>query len=88
MSAGDYVRAIWPALSATILMVTVVLLVRLAADSWPLVARFALEVAVGALTYAGLVILRHRPRLEAFLAVLRAARRGQATPTAASSTSG
>jgi teichuronic acid exporter len=87
MSGRDYLRAIWPALSATAVMVVVVLLVRLAADGWPLVARFALEVTLGAATYGGLVLVRHKGRVEAFLNVLRAARRGQAAPTAASGAS-
>jgi PST family polysaccharide transporter len=86
MTPGDYLRAIWPALSATLVMVVTVALVRLVAAEWPLVARFALEVTVGAATYAGLVFFQHRGRVEAFLAVLRAARRGQAAPTAADST--
>jgi O-antigen/teichoic acid export membrane protein len=80
MTPADYLRAIWPALSATILMVIVVALVRLVTAEWPLVARFALEVTVGAATYAGVVFVRHKARVEAFLAVLRSARHGDAAP--------
>jgi teichuronic acid exporter len=74
LRAGDYLRAIWPALSATLLMVLVVAAIRLGARDWPLVVRFALEVSAGAAVYLGLILTRHRERVAAFRLLLRAAR--------------
>ncbi|MDQ3949669.1 MAG: lipopolysaccharide biosynthesis protein [Gemmatimonadota bacterium] len=75
-SAAAYLRALWPALSASIVMAGTILLTRLAAAEWPVGARFAAETLVGALTYAGVVLALHRRRLEVFRALLRAARGG------------
>jgi O-antigen/teichoic acid export membrane protein len=73
-SLGAYLRALWPALSATAAMAIAVLLVRFAAAHWPMAGRFAAEVAVGAVTYLGVVLALHRGRIEAFRGLLRGAR--------------
>ena len=73
-SLGAYLRALWPALSATLAMAIAVLVVRLVGTSWPMPARFAAEVAVGAVTYLGVVLLVHRGRLETFRGLVRSAR--------------
>jgi O-antigen/teichoic acid export membrane protein len=73
-SLGAYVRALWPALSATAAMAIAVLLVRFAAAPWPMAGRFTAEVAVGAITYVGVVLALHRSRIEAFRGLLRGAR--------------
>jgi PST family polysaccharide transporter len=74
-SLGAYLRALWPALSATAAMSLAVVLVRLAGADWPLTARFAAEVLAGALTYLGVVLALHRGRVEAFRGLLQRARR-------------
>jgi PST family polysaccharide transporter len=73
-SVAAYVRALWPPLSASLAMTVAVLLTRLATESSPLGVRFAAEVVVGALTYAGIVLGLYRARVEAFRALLGAAR--------------
>lgn len=75
ISAADYLRAIWPALSTTLMMAFVVMLARIVSLDWPLIARFALETIVGAATYAAIVLLVHRGRIAAFRAILRDADR-------------
>lgn len=73
-SAREYVRALWPALSASLAMAAGVVAVRAAAVSWPPGLRFAVEVPVGAALYVGVVLALYRPRVEAFRALLAAAR--------------
>ena len=71
---ADYFRAIWPALGATVVMAIAVAAAQSLASDWPLALRFALEAAVGAATYAGIVLLRHRERV----ALVRSLLRGEA----------
>lgn len=73
-SVGQYVRALWPALSASLVMAAALLAVRAAAGPWPLGLRFAVEVSVGAAVYVGVVLGLYRPRVEAFRGLLAAAR--------------
>ncbi len=68
----DYLKAVWPALSASVVMAGAVLLIRATMPGhWPLSARLALEVGAGALTYLILLHLLHRDRVRAVVAVFR-----------------
>jgi PST family polysaccharide transporter len=71
LRAADYFRAVWPALSATLLMALVVVGARALARDWPLALRFALDVTAGAAAYAGLVFVRHRERVDLVRGLLR-----------------
>jgi teichuronic acid exporter len=73
-SVGAYVRALWPALSASLAMAAAVAAVRVAAAPWPVALRFAAEVAVGAAVYGGVVWGLYRARIDAFRSLLSAAR--------------
>ena len=76
LSATSYMRAIWPALSATGVMALVVVAIRVTAPTtWPLPLRFGLEVLGGAAAYGGFILLRFRERIEAFRQLLRDVRR-------------
>jgi len=60
---ADYVRALRPALTGTIVMIPAVELVKVCVDpSWRLLYRVLLEVAIGALVYIGAVFLFQRQR--------------------------
>lgn len=64
LSAAGYFQALWPALSATLVMAAAVFAVRGAMPSdWPLALRFALQIVAGATTYTGLLLTLHRRRL-------------------------
>lgn len=68
-----YLRALWPAGSATLVMAGIVLAVDLAApDDWPLAVLLGLKVAAGATSYLGLVAYLHGSRLRSALAMMRA----------------
>ena len=72
MPVGDYFRALAPAAGGCAAMLAVVILARLTTPAgWPLGARFAIEVASGAATYAGAILLFHRDRLLALRSLLR-----------------
>jgi PST family polysaccharide transporter len=72
----SYLRALWPALSGTLAMALVVIVVRiLATGSLPVPLRFGAEVATGAVTYLLLIWLLHRPRIDAFRSLLADMRR-------------
>jgi PST family polysaccharide transporter len=72
--ASDYVKALWPALSASLVMTAVVTLVHLVAVDWPLALRFLAEVLAGIATYGAMVFGFHRGRVDAFRRLLRDAR--------------
>jgi teichuronic acid exporter len=76
-SLSAYIRALWPALSASLAMAGAVLAVRLAGDSWPLAPRFAVEVLVGGAVYIGVVLGLHRARIDAFRTLIGTARRAK-----------
>jgi len=87
MSAGEYIRALRPALDGSAAMLVTVLwfqwLVRANRANWILLAA---EIAVGALVYVGAVMLLHRERLMYFLSVakrMREARKKQRQPAVA-----
>jgi len=75
LPAVEYARALWPALSATIAMATVVVGVR-----WTLSSAMApplalvVEGVAGAITYAVLLLAFHRSRVQAFRRILQLAR--------------
>jgi PST family polysaccharide transporter len=76
VSPTAYLRALWPSLSSSMVMVAAVLAVRVALGDWGSVGeRLALEVATGVLSYGGLVLLLHRERLYAMINFLKAARK-------------
>lgn len=68
----DYLRALWPAISGSVLMVAAVLLAR---ASTPIATsarvRLGLEVVAGATVYAVSILIFHRERVTSFRAVWR-----------------
>jgi PST family polysaccharide transporter len=72
----EYARALWPALSGTIVMTIAVLAFRTALPGDAHTAlRLAAQVALGALTYLGTMFVFHRQRVHAFRSLLREMRR-------------
>lgn len=75
LKLSSYLRALWPAFSASLVMAIVVLIARvLLPPSWPLAVRFLSVAALGASTYAAAVYSVHGARLRTFLALLRSVR--------------
>jgi PST family polysaccharide transporter len=75
LDVRSYLRALWPALSLTALMLAVVLAVRVAAPAhWPAGARLALMVSLGGAVYAGGAWMAYRSRVQAMLGMFRSAR--------------
>lgn len=75
LSVWQYLPALWPALSATLVMVTCVLGARfLTPNEWPHLARLIALTAVGGVAYLGTVWVLHRARLMAFVQLIREAR--------------
>jgi O-antigen/teichoic acid export membrane protein len=71
--ATDYFRALWPALSASLLMAVAVLLLKWTlAKEIPEGIRFAAQVTSGAAVYSFVVFTLHRGRLRAFIRSMRA----------------
>lgn len=70
-----YLRALWPAVSSSLLMATAVVAARLAlpADA-TLPLRLSVEVAAGVLAYGSLLWFAHGRRIRAFVEFLRATR--------------
>jgi O-antigen/teichoic acid export membrane protein len=72
LTAGEYVRTLWPPLAACAVMALMVVGVRVATPlSMPLSARFAIEVSVGALAYVAVIRLRYWSRIRTFMALVR-----------------
>ena len=72
MRVALYVRALWPAIGATLAMSAAVLAVALIAPpTWPLPLLLGAKCIVGAVTYVGLVWYRHGTRLRRSLAMVR-----------------
>jgi hypothetical protein len=68
----DYVRALWPAISASLLMIAALLLARASTPvATPAGLRLGLEIIVGAIVYAVSIMIFHRERVTSFLAVWR-----------------
>jgi O-antigen/teichoic acid export membrane protein len=76
LSAKEYFRALWPALSGTALMTAVVLAVGVfSGNQGNAGVRLALQIGAGAVTYGLVCLVVHRARFEAFYELVRAARR-------------
>ena len=76
LRAGPYLRSIWPATSAALLMSVVVLVVRVFLPSGlPIAARLAAQVAAGGLTYVGTIWFLHRGRVRAVWSAMSTMRR-------------
>ncbi len=76
LPVGRYLRGLWPATSAVILMAAVVFVAREAGPAaWPDAARLALQAGSGALAYGLVMFLFHRERLRAFRQMLRLVRK-------------
>jgi PST family polysaccharide transporter len=79
VSRAEYLRALWPAVSGTLVMCVVVLAARaLLPAQLSLLARALLEVAVGATAFGAATWLVHRERVMRVLRVLRNLRAGAA----------
>lgn len=77
LSAKDYFRALWPALSGTGLMAAVVLAVGVFSNSeWTAGLRLAAQIGAGMISYGLACVVLHRERLQAFCELVMAARRG------------
>jgi O-antigen/teichoic acid export membrane protein len=75
MSRSAYVRALWPAVSATAVMAGAVVAAKLAVSGrWNVYGRFAVEVLVGAGVYAAAVLWMHGGRVRAFRRLLSESR--------------
>ncbi|MGQ0715394.1 MAG: lipopolysaccharide biosynthesis protein [Gemmatimonadaceae bacterium] len=80
LDVGAYARALWPAVSTTLVMATVVALAReVMPASWPAAIRLAGAVALGGAAYVGAALVGHGARIRSLMAMLRSAR--GATPT-------
>ncbi len=74
MTLNEYLRAIWPAISASLTMATLVWILKLGIPPvWPLYLRFTTEVVIGASVYLITLSALHRERLKAFLRLIRSA---------------
>jgi O-antigen/teichoic acid export membrane protein len=73
ISASDYLRALYPALSSGLVMATAVALCAWLLPAGPRAARLAALVAVGAASYAGCAWLLHGARVRSLLGVVRSA---------------
>lgn len=74
ISVGDYLRAVYPALSSTLVMAVVLGSLRqVIPEDWSLGARFVLEVVFGGIAYAATILLIHQDRVRTFLSIVRAA---------------
>lgn len=72
LSVPRYLRALWPATSGCLLMAAAVMLSRaLLLNRVPLVVVLASEVAAGAAAYSACLLLFHRERVKAFIALWR-----------------
>jgi O-antigen/teichoic acid export membrane protein len=68
MTTGEYLGALWPALSACMLMAVAVVGIKHFPNSvWPDSVRFAAEVLAGILVYALALVSMHRARLVALI---------------------
>ncbi len=69
---GSYLTALWPAVSGCVLMGSAVWLARVSAPTASASGlRLALEVTAGAIAYAACLLLFHRARVSAFIALWR-----------------
>jgi hypothetical protein len=62
----EYARALWPAVSSTIVMAAAAMAMARTARDWSLAARTASEVAVAAAVYSAALLTLHRERIDAW----------------------
>jgi PST family polysaccharide transporter len=75
LTARAYLRALWPAVSTTLVMAAVVAAARaIMPDSWPALARLVTASSLGAAAYLGAAWLWHGPRIRGLIGMLRATR--------------
>lgn len=77
MSWKEYLRALWPATSATAVMTVVVLVARAGAASEAARIRLLVEVSAGAIAYAGVLLGVHGAHLRSWLPMLLPSRKPQ-----------
>ena len=71
MTAGQYLRALWPSLSALLAMSAAVLGARAALPHAAPAVRLGVSVALGALGYGGTVLLLHRERIKGMISLVK-----------------
>jgi PST family polysaccharide transporter len=72
MPVGEYMGALWPAISGCILMaIAVELFKRSRNPEWPLYLDLSLEILIGAVVYVLALVLMQRKRLREFLGLLK-----------------
>ena len=72
MPAGEYIGALWPAISGCILMAAAVEIFKRSRDPrWPLYLDLALEILIGAIVYMLALVLMHRKHLRAFIGLIK-----------------
>ena len=73
LSPWAYFLALWPAISACIVMVATILLARwfLQPFGYSLAVVFGIEVAIGGLAYCATVAIAYRRRLKDFISIIR-----------------
>ena len=77
LTAGEYARALWPALSSTALMAPAVFLAQRSVNSaWPTGVRLLVEVSVGALAYGAALWILHRGDVRATATLIKSIRQG------------
>lgn len=77
VSTLAYLRALWPALSASAIMAATVMTVQQTVSSSDAVV-LAVQIAAGAISYVASLLLLHRSRIGALLTLLRSLRRSPA----------
>jgi len=82
LTAAAYLRSLWPAVSAVLLMTAVVWLLQQvpAADALPRAGRLALTVCVGAMSYILAMLLFHWDRIRRFQELMREIRHRREAP--------
>jgi PST family polysaccharide transporter len=77
LPVSQYLAALWPAMSGSLLMLGVLLLLRYSLPGqWPVSVRLGIHVTVGSLSYASAFLIFHRGRARSLyqaLSVLRGA---------------
>lgn len=66
-----YLRALWPAVSGSLLMMAAVTLVRVSTPTNSMAVRLGVEVLAGAIAYTSCLMLFHRQRVKSFLSIWR-----------------
>jgi Polysaccharide biosynthesis C-terminal domain len=78
MGTGEYLRALRPALSGTLVMVVAVVTTKyVLPPNQPLLVRLAVEIVIGALAYTGAVLLLHEDRATMYINMARHLRQAE-----------